>query len=75
MDKTEMDKTEIKNQKAEIDKFYRDSLTRLTDLITQIDNKLGDINIRHTQLTRRGIRKSNRENFHTNISSANQIEI
>ena len=75
MDKTEMDKIEIKNQKAEIDKFYRDSLARLEDLITRIFNKLDEINIRHTQLTQRGIRKSNRENFHTNISSANQIEI
>ena len=75
MDKTEMDKIEIKNQKAEIDKFYKDSLARLTDLLKQIVSKLDEINLRYTQLTQRGIRKSNRENFHTNISSANQIEI
>jgi hypothetical protein len=76
MDKTEIRnlQNEIRNQKAEIDRFYNDSHTRLTDLLAQIDSRLGEISIRHTQLTRRGFNKSNRENFHTNISSVYQIE-
>jgi hypothetical protein len=76
MDKNEIRnlQNEIRNQKAEIDRFYNDSHTRLTDLLAQIDSRLSEISIRHTQLTRRGFNKSNRENFHTNISSVNQIE-
>jgi len=76
MDKTEIRnlQNEIKDQKTEIDKFYNDSLTKLTYLLARIDSRLDEISIRHTQLTQRGIKKSNRENFHTNISSVYQIE-
>ena len=76
MDKTELKKLqiEIKNKKNEIDKFYTKSLTRLTDLLKEIVSKLDEITIRYNKLIQRGIEKSNRENFHTNISSTNQIE-
>ena len=77
MDKTEIRKLqiEIRDQKTEIDTFYKNSLARLKDLLKQIVSKLDEISIRYNQLIQRGIKKSNRENFHTNISSANQIEI
>ena len=64
----------IQRKITKINTFYKDSIERLNVLQHKIDIKIRDISIKYYELTRRGITKSNRENFHTNISSVSQIE-